>query len=184
MPLMALPLRPLMYQDIFKSSNFFSPDAASIHMYLVNPACESALQSGNVWICYEFGIVWMLNPDIFLSGDVTRSSPGLYHEYCIQDGNLIPRFSQGRARCKFCVLYNACSVANIPRGVLGTGVNPDMCRIGVDRQIRFCEVLRGLAPTSVAWVRILAKMPYVGWVCRWFFPLFRGVFSRYSSFPS
>ena len=104
MPLMALPLRPLMYQDIFKSSNFFSPDAASIHMYLVNPACESALQSGNVWICYEFGIVWMLNPDIFLSGDVTRSSPGLYHEYCIQDGNLIPRFSQGRARCKFCAL--------------------------------------------------------------------------------
>ena len=34
----------------------------------------------------------MLNPDIF-SGDVTRSSLVLYHEYCIQDGNLVPKFS-------------------------------------------------------------------------------------------
>ena len=34
----------------------------------------------------------MLNPDIF-SSDVTRSSPVLYHEYCIQDGNLVPKFS-------------------------------------------------------------------------------------------
>ena len=24
----------------------------------------------------------------FLSGDVIRSSPALYHEYCIQDGNV------------------------------------------------------------------------------------------------
>ena len=79
----------------------------------------------------------MPNPDIFLSGDVTRSSPVLYRKYCIQDGNLIPRFSQGRARCKFCALYNARSVANIPGEVLGTGVNPDMYRIGVDRQIQF-----------------------------------------------
>ena len=38
----------------------------------------------------------MLNLDIFLPGDVTRSSPVLY-EYCIQDGNL-----------------DACSVRNIP----------------------------------------------------------------------
>ena len=34
----------------------------------------------------------------FLFGDLTRSSPVLYPEYCIQDGNL-----------------DACSVANIPR---------------------------------------------------------------------
>ena len=36
----------------------------------------------------------MLNPEIFFSGDVTRSSPVLYHEYCIQDGNLVPKFSR------------------------------------------------------------------------------------------
>ena len=29
----------------------------------------------------------------FFSGDVTRSSPVLYHEYGIQDGNLVPKFS-------------------------------------------------------------------------------------------
>ena len=77
-------------------------DTASVHMHPVNPAYESALQSGNFWIRYESGIVWTLNPDIFLSGDVTRSSPVLYREYCIQDGNLIPRLSllpvQGEVR--------------------------------------------------------------------------------------
>ena len=31
----------------------------------------------------------------------------------------------------------ACSVANIPRGVMGTTVNPDRCRIRVDGQIQF-----------------------------------------------
>ena len=41
---------------------------------------EPALQSGNFWIRYESGIVWTLNPDIFLSGDVTRSSAVLYRE--------------------------------------------------------------------------------------------------------
>ena len=51
-----------------------------------------ALQIGSFWIRYEYGIVWMLNPDVF-SGDVTRSSPVLYHEYCIQNGNLVPKFS-------------------------------------------------------------------------------------------
>ena len=58
----------------------------------------------------------------FLSGD----------EYCIQDGNLVPRFSQGEARCKFRALYDAGSVANIPRGVLGTKMNPDTFRIRFD----------------------------------------------------
>ena len=55
---------------------FFFPDRASVHTYLVNPACESAtfFQSG--------GLVWTLNPDIFfLCSDVTRSSQVLYLEY-------------------------------------------------------------------------------------------------------
>ena len=57
---------------------------------------------------------------VFLSGEVTRSSLILYREYCIQDGNL-----------------DACSVANIPRGILGTRENPDTCRIHVDEQVLF-----------------------------------------------
>ena len=51
---------------------------------------------------------------------LTRSSPAVYCEYCILDGNL-----------------DACSVANIPKGVLGTRVNPDTRQIRVDGQIRF-----------------------------------------------
>ena len=47
--------------------------------------------------------------------------------------------TQSRVRCKFRVLYDECSVANIPRGVQGTRVNPDTCRICVDGQIRFPE---------------------------------------------
>ena len=45
--------------------------------------------------------------------------------------------TQGRARCKFRALYDACSVANIPRGVLGTRVNSDTCGKRLDTQIRF-----------------------------------------------
>ena len=54
-----------------------------------------------------------------------KIEPVLYREYCIQDGNLVPRFAQGRA--KFRALYDACSVANIPSGVPGTRVNLDTC---------------------------------------------------------
>ena len=143
--------------------NFFFPDTASIHTYLVNLAYESALQSGNVWIRYQSEIVWMLNRSRYFfirwCKKIKPWSWVLYREYCIQDGNLVPRFSQGRARCKFCVLYNVCFVANIPRGVLDTGVNLDTCWIGVEGKFDFGEVLRVLIPTSVAWVRILASMP-------------------------
>ena len=34
-------------------------------------------------------------------------------------------------------------------------------------------------PTSVAWVQILASMPYVGWVCCWFSPLLRELFLHF-----
>ena len=70
--------------------------------------------------------LWIWNrvdasPDIFSSRDQTRTSPVLYRE----------RQSKIRA------FYDACSVANIPRGVLDTRVNPDTCRIRVEGQIRF-----------------------------------------------
>ena len=68
------------------------------------------------------GIVWTLNSDI-LSGDVTRSRPVLYREYCIciQYGNLIPRIS----------LLPALRRMLCCRRVLRTRVNPDTCRIRV-----------------------------------------------------
>ena len=47
-----------------------------------------------------FHVLWIWNQvdakiytNIFLSSDATRLSPVLYCEYCIQDGNLVPRFS-------------------------------------------------------------------------------------------
>ena len=118
---------------------------------------EFALQSRNFWIRYESGIEWTLNPDIFSSGDITRWSPVLYREYCIQDGNPVPRFSLlpvekspcsshftlildwfcHYSRRKFRALYDTCSVANIPKGVLGSRMNSITCRIRVDGQIRF-----------------------------------------------
>ena len=45
---------------------------------------------------------------------------------------------KGRAKCRLRALYDACAVANIPSGVLGTKVNPDTCRISLDgHSIRF-----------------------------------------------
>ena len=38
--------------DYFWIHNFFFPDTASVHTYPVNPADESAHQSGNFWILY------------------------------------------------------------------------------------------------------------------------------------
>ena len=59
--------------------NYFFLDTASVH---ANPQLfESALQSGNILIRYVSGNVWTLNPDIFLSTDVIKSSLVLYREY-------------------------------------------------------------------------------------------------------
>ena len=65
-----------------------------------------------------------------LSGDITRSNPVLCREYYVQDGILVPRFSQSRARCKFLAFYDPFPVSNIPRGFLGTRVNPDSKILG------------------------------------------------------
>ena len=123
-----LRLRPHV-SGYFWIRNFLFPDTASVHTYPVNPAYESA----TFWIRSPewklLNTLWIRNrvgakPRYFLSGEVTRSSPVLYHEYCIlnciQNGNL-----------------DACSLDNIPRRVLGTRVNSDTCRIRVDGQIRF-----------------------------------------------
>ena len=65
--------------------------------------------------------------NIFLSGDVTRSSPVLYREYSVQDENLVLRFSllsMEESTLLFAFFFDFCFVANFPRGVLGTKVNP------------------------------------------------------------
>ena len=96
------------------------------------------------------------------SSDVTRSSWVFYCKYCIQDGNLTPRFSLlpaeesnllfafffnflgwfcHNSRCKFCALYSAWSVANIPWGVLCTRVDRDTCLwLTVDWAVRFLPI--------------------------------------------
>ena len=123
-----LPPRPPHYQRTWNRLHVSGESGIQIRNFL-NPLSRMEI--------FETEIVSTLNPDIFLFSDVTRSSPVLYREYCIQDGNLVPRFSQGRLRCKFRALYDACCVANIPKGVLGTRVNPDTYRMRVDGQIRF-----------------------------------------------
>ena len=55
----------------------------------------------------------------FISGDVTRSSPVLYREYCIQDGNLVPRFSL------LPVFMTHALLPIFPEELMGTRVNPD-----------------------------------------------------------
>ena len=62
---------------------------------------ESALQSGNFCIRYESRIAWMLKLDIFVSRDVTKSSPVLYTEWQLRSQVL-----------SLTRLYNACSIAN------------------------------------------------------------------------
>ena len=43
--------------------------------------------------------------------------------------------------------------------------------------------MRVLSSRHKAWVKIQASPPYVGWICCWFSPLLREVFSGYSGFP-
>ena len=136
------PPHPCISSGIFKSAIFISGYGFRPHVSGESGMPIRSLEWKFFMKRFESGIVCTLNPDIILSGDLARSRPVLYRECCIQDGNLVPRCSQGRARCKFRVLYDACSVANIPRGVLGTRVNPDTCRISVDGQIRFAFRIR------------------------------------------
>ena len=87
------------------------------------------LQIGNFWIHYEYGIVWILNPEIYIFFFPWRNkiqpSSLLWILYLI----LQPRsqvFSHALNSTLTC-LYDACSVTNVPRGVLGARVNPDTC---------------------------------------------------------
>ena len=71
---------------------------------------ESALQSGNFLIHYESGTRVDAKSKYSFIRWRNKIEPSSYRRHCIRDGNLIPRFSQGRARCKFRALYDACSV--------------------------------------------------------------------------
>ena len=106
---------------VFKLTNSIS--------YSVNPAKESA----TFWIRFP---EWKFLNTLWIRNRVDTKSGFFFFIwwwiYCIQDGNLVPRLSQDEARCKFRALYDAGSVANIPRGVLGTKMNPDTFRIRFD----------------------------------------------------
>ena len=117
---------------------------ASVHLHPVNPAYESALQSWNFLIRYESWIVWTLNPDIFLIQWRDKIEPSslpwiLYLRWQPRSQVVSltrPRRSRRghweRGCSRWLPPYDACSVVNIPRGVLGTRVNPGTCRIRVD----------------------------------------------------
>ena len=74
------------YPDIW-IRNFFFPDTAIFHTNLVNPADNSATFwiGSSEWkflnMLWIRNIVWTLNSDIFLSGDITRLSPVLYRSW-------------------------------------------------------------------------------------------------------
>lgn len=76
----------------------------------------------------------MLNPDISLSGDLARSTLVLYRKYCIQNGNLVPRFSlvPVEANCKTQILRALRRMLHCQYshwGVLGTRVSQER-RVG------------------------------------------------------
>ena len=64
--------------------NFFFADSASVHTYPVNPAYESAPFWTRSPEWKFLNTLWIRNRVDAKSG----SSPVLYREYCIQDGNL------------------------------------------------------------------------------------------------
>ena len=129
------------YPDIW-IRNFFFPNTAIVHTYLVNPAYDSAafwIGSSErkflnmLWIRI---IVWTLNSDIFLSGDVTRLSPVLYRSWQPRSQVLSPT-----RRCKLqdVIFAHFTTHALLPifPEILCTRVNPDTYRIRVDGKIRF-----------------------------------------------
>ena len=85
------------YPDIFESTTFLSRCGFHPHV-----SGESGTQMCKVFNplsrveIFEYAINLESHGHqiqiFFLSADVTRLSPVLYREYCIQDGNLIPRF--------------------------------------------------------------------------------------------
>ena len=89
-----------------------------------------ALQIENFWIRYKYGIVWMLNSDIYIFFRWRKIQPSslpwiLYLRW--QPGSQVFSLALNSALTR---LYDACSDTNIPRGVLGTRVNPDTCGRG------------------------------------------------------
>ena len=105
--------------------NFFFPDTVFVHRYPVNPAYESA----TFLFCSPesriLNTLWIRNrvdaeSGYFLSSDVTRSSPVLYREYCIQDGNLVPRSLKAEQRfsLNFIRLLRGVFLLSVTEGVI------------------------------------------------------------------
>ena len=102
----------------FNPQRFLRIRFPSTSIRWIRPAYESAtLQSGNFWIRSECGNLWTLDPEFF---------------YAVTWKNRAQFFTvKGRARSKFRALYDACSAANIPRGVQWIGLNTCTCGRGI-----------------------------------------------------
>ena len=137
------------------------PHTASVYPYPMNPAYKSATFRVEIFeYAMNLGIVWTLNPDIFL--------PLTYQDrdqFCTV---------KGRARYEFRALNDACSVGNIPSGVLGTGGNPDTCQTRVESHHTFNIKLFFLQSelyspqfsdyiSFLRWVRIPLQIEYSLW---------------------
>ena len=66
-------LNPQLFLCVFG----FRPHVSSESGKRIRNLFLSVLRGGNFWIRYESGIVWTLNPEMFLSNDITISSPVL-----------------------------------------------------------------------------------------------------------
>ena len=123
---------------------------------------ESALQGGNISTRYVSRILWTLNPDIFLFGDVQDRAQFFTVNTVFNMATSFPGSLKEEARCKFLALYDACSVANIPRGLrrgLGTRVNPDMCRICSHRISSNFAIMEAIMAGTYSLKRFLQKTP-------------------------
>ena len=86
-------IRIFLNPQLFPSGYYFRPHVSGESGIRIRNFLNPLSSVEIILIRYESGIAWTLNPDIFLSCKVTRSShPVVYRKYCIQDGNLVPRF--------------------------------------------------------------------------------------------
>ena len=117
--------------------NFFSLDTASVHSY---PWIRQPDESATFWIRSPS---WKFLNTLWIRNRVDAESGYFFIRWLnkIEPSSLPWTLHSRWQPCSqvpsLTCLYDACSVANIPRGVMGTRVNPDKCRIRVDGQIRF-----------------------------------------------
>ena len=125
-----------------------------------------AYESATFWIHsprWKFlNTLWIRNrvdakSGYFISCDVTRSSPVLYREYCIQDGSIVPRFSL------LPVFTTHALLPIFPEELMGTRVNPDTSGransiwIGIREDVEIFELEKKKLRTQNIRMRVLER---------------------------